>query len=326
MIQTVNDLRNALMFDVETDSDIAACEAACEITDFALESTLCDYRNGSASIATLEAADAASGEADKKWYIKLKNGIVNFVKAAAQTIRSLLTRLQNFIARQKALSAAKKLEKRDANSKYASINVDSGLYNALKTGMERDFDAEIVKTVKDAKEGGNNSINIKAEDFFDPAKGDSTVAVGPDEAKGFLNGVAVALQKLNKSFSKTDAIMKQLENEPDPTKKSLVRRAITVTYNAMSAATRKYFHAASAIANDLCKKDKTIDKEIDKANKDQEKFSKKSVEYAGDREKMSDAQYKKATKKSNAMHDKAMAAKKVANKYNLAPKKETESK
>lgn len=305
MIQTVNDLRNALMFDVETDSDIAACEAACEITDFALESTLCDYRNGTASIATLEAADAASGEADKKWYIKLKNGIVNFVKAAAQTIRSLLTRLQNFIARQKALSAAKKLDKRDANnSKYGSINVDSGLYNALKTGMERDFDAEIVKTVKDAKEGGNNSIDVKAEDFFNPAKGDSTVAVGPDEAKGFLNGVAVALQKLNKSFSKTDAIMKQLEDESDPTKKSLVRRAITATYNAMSSATRKYFHAAAAIANDLCKKDKTIDKEIDKANKTRAKETSKAI---GGKNKKQRA---KAWDKANSQRD-------ITKKYNL---------
>lgn len=319
MIQTVNDLRNALMFDMETDSDLAACEANCEIADYALESVLTEYRDGNIGLAALEAADAAAGAADTKWYIKLKNGIVNFVKAAAQTIRQLFTRLQNFVTRQKALAAAKKLDKRDPNSKVLSVNIDESLAKALNAGFTVNPSQKIVEVVKAAKSNGN-VIEVKDTDFFNPGDATGTkFAVEPGKAKEYLNGVAKALQDLNKSFAKTDEIMKELGNEADTTKKSLVRRAITACYNAMSSAARKYFHAASAIANDLCKKDKTVDKEIEKANKSDEKFTKKSTDEFSKKpsEFKSEKAANKASEKGQKFAEKAKAARTVADKYNL---------
>ncbi len=260
MIQNVTDLRNALMFDVESDPDIIACEASCEIADYALESTIYEYHAGSIDEAALEAADQAAGTADKKWYEKLKTGIMNFIKAAAQTIRSLLTRLQNFFARVGALNKVKELKER-GRRKFGYVKIPANKFAALSKPISKDFGADIVKIVKNARDH-DNVIEVNASDYFSiPDKGaEGEAQVDIKTAKGFLNYAAKTLQNLNKSFVKADAIMKELENEENVPSKSLVRRSITTAYNAMSSATRSYFHLASSVANELLKSDKDVDK------------------------------------------------------------------
>ena len=57
MIDNIAELQEALMVDLESDSDIAACEAACEIADYAMESAAFEY-DGEDTTA-MEAADNA---------------------------------------------------------------------------------------------------------------------------------------------------------------------------------------------------------------------------------------------------------------------------
>lgn len=319
MIQTVNDLRNALMFDMETDSDLAACEATCEIADYALEATLAEYRDGNANIAALEAADAASENALVKHWNSLKTKVMNTVKAIATAIRQIFTRLQNFVTRQKALAAAKKLDKRDPKSKYESVNVDSSVVKALDAGIKVNYVQKIAEVVKAAK-ANNNVVDVKDTDFFEigDETGD-TVEVGPAKAKEYLNGVAKNLSDLNKTFPKTDAVIKELSMESNLSLKAFVKNSIWACYNAMSKATRNYFHAAASIANDLCKKDKTIDKEIEKAKKNDEKFTKKSTDEFSKKpsEFKSEKAANKASEKGQKFAEKAKAARTVADKYNL---------
>ena len=279
MIQTVNDLRNALLFDMETDSDLAACEASCEIADYALESTIYEYHEGTIDEAALEAADQAAGAADKKWYEKMKTGIVNFIKAAAQAIHSLITRLQNFFTRISAQNKVKELNKR-GKRKFGYVNIASNKYAALAKPISADFGADIVKIVKKAQEN-DNVIDVKASDYFkvDDKGSDGETQVDVKTARNFLNYAAKTLQNLNKSFVKADAIMKQMSNEENVPKKGLVRRSITAAYNAMSSATRSYFHLAASVANELLRTDKDVDAdraentkkmydELDQAQKD----------------------------------------------------------
>lgn len=310
MIQTVNDLRNALLFDMETDSDLAACEATCEIADYALESTLYDYHAGTATIATLEAADAASENAAKKKWDSFKSKAMDMIQAFLKAIRPMMnrlgkiaTRVMNFVDSKRADSMADKLDKRDPNSKYASVNVDSSIADALKTGITADYTKTILDTVKAAKDG--KIPELKDTEFFNPGEATGEkVAVTPAMAKGYLNGVAQNLSNLNKTFPKVDAIMKALSEEGDTTKKGAVKNVIYECYNVMSKATRKYFHAAMSIAQDLCKKDEAIDKQTKKANETRAKETSKAV--GGKNEK----QRAKAWDKANAQRD-------IAKKYNL---------
>ena len=55
MINTVSELRDALMIDLESDSDIAMLDASCEVAEYAMESAAFEYDG--VNTAAFEAAD-----------------------------------------------------------------------------------------------------------------------------------------------------------------------------------------------------------------------------------------------------------------------------
>lgn len=283
MIDNIAELQEALMVDLESDSDIAACEAACEIADYAMESAAFEYDGE--DTAAMEAADNAIIDKFKDAVKTVTKKIRNFVKAAIRTIRMILPKLKMVVNQglnKFRTAQAERMSDRVAgitgHSLKSQVRIASSVLDMLKKGLKQDpkkYIATWLATAEaDYKENdgsatamGGYKIKRSARDFIavpetDPkAKGDAFVTAS--DAKEFLDKAVGYLNSLNASTGLEAAWIKKAKTS---LKTTAIRRAMIDSYNIATEAVRKYYHSAMTIAQKFVDADKEYNRLAENKN------------------------------------------------------------
>ena len=279
MINTVSELRAALMIDLESDSDIAMLDASCEVAEYAMESAAFEYDG--VNTAALEAADESlldrAGKMVKEACAKVKK----FCIAAIRTIRMILPKLKmvinqgmNKIRTEKAKRMAEKVGKFNKSTSaagYAMEDVNNSVAKLLADGLQKDpkkfVDECLRKVATDTdKVGTTKELEIKSDDFFkDYENVTGTTSLSASDAKRYLDKAVGYLNSLNDSTKLEKEWLDSIKKGANTTG---IRRAMISSYNVATSAVRKYYHTSMDLANRFCKVDKHYDiKKMKKENK-----------------------------------------------------------
>ena len=156
MNMTASELREALLFDPETDSDLATLEAACDIADmnytFAMESA---YEDSDDEIAT-EAVDVSGKiEAVKKFLKTLAAKISNWVRGVMQSIKNQFGKIKKKM-QAKAIKRATKSIKGTTSADTAECT--QGEYEAIEILNGRGYSVWYLPDLADLANKDMNTI------------------------------------------------------------------------------------------------------------------------------------------------------------------------
>lgn len=270
MNMTASELREALLFDPETDSDLAVLEAACDIADanvqFAMEAYGDDY--------AMEADVGSKVEAAKQFLKTLAQKIANWVRGVINAIKAKFKKMADSVrakmearkAKARAKTVAKSTDKlaKTANTD-TEVSVNSGEYvvisqlqsasvvkstgdcamflNKLPTmtveAMKQDMQRLIVDSTKDANK------------FKDRQKDEKAVVT--------YSQVQTALKNLMMVFNAVNAIAKNINATANSMKKEEDEKAIIIRTccsrlaNIQMKIARTLFSKTISVANRFAK-------------------------------------------------------------------------
>lgn len=270
MNMTASELREALLFDPETDSDLAVLEAACDIADanvqFAMEAYGDDY--------AMEADVGSKVEAVKQFLKTLAQKIANWVRGVINAIKAKFKKMADSVrakmearkAKARAKTIAKSSDKlaKTANTD-TEVSVNSGEYvvisqlqsasvvkstgdcamflNKLPTmtveAMKQDMQRLIVDSTKDANK------------FKDRQKDEKAVVT--------YSQVQTALKNLMMVFNAVNAIAKNINATANSMKKEEDEKAIIIRTccsrlaNIQMKIARTLFSKTISVANRFAK-------------------------------------------------------------------------
>ena len=268
MINTVSELRDALMIDLESDSDIAMLDASCEVAEYAMESAAFEYDG--VNSAAFEAADNnfidKAGEFCKKVCEKVKA----FCVAAIRTIRMILPKLKQFINmginkiyQAKAERMQKKIDaindpKNASLAAMANEKIKNSDLALLKAGLKTDPQAFVSDCLDKALDnekivGTKKDLEIEKDVFIDEHKESGEDRASAKDAKDYLDNAVKYLNSLNES---TKLQSKWLDKMAEGGNSTGIRRAMATSYNVATSAVRKYYHAAMNLAKKFVRVDK----------------------------------------------------------------------
>lgn len=289
MINTVSELRDALMIDLE--SDIAMLDASCEIAEYAMESAAFEY----------DGVNTAAMEADNNFIDKasefcknLCGKIKKFCIAAIRTIRMILPKLKMAVNR--AVNAYRTGAAKRMQDKIAKINAEDSKSAAklgteeikksdlafLDQGLKEDpykFVDACLKKANDSDKivGTKKDLNVKLEDLTGDIKNDDSKArVDSSACKGYLDKAVELLNSLNKS---TELQEKWLNTMAEGGNSTGIRRAMATSYNMVTSAVRKYYHISMNLAQKFVGVDKHYTNQ-EKAGKAIDKMAKPFINAA----------------------------------------------
>lgn len=295
MINTVSELRDALMIDLESDSDIAMLDASCEVAEYAMESAAFEYDG--VNTAAFEAADNnfidKAGEFCKGICEKVKN----FCIACIRTIRMILPKLKQFINmgvnkiyQGKAERMQKKIDAiNDPKNKSLAAMANEKIKNSdlalLKAGLKTDPKAFVSDCLDKALDnekivGTKKDLDIEKDVFIDEHKESGEDRASAKDAKAYLDNAVKYLNSLNES---TKLQSQWLDKMADGGNSTGIRRAMATSYNVATSAVRKYYHAAMNLAKKFVgvdKDGKILNKGIEIGNKIGKAANKSMTKYA----------------------------------------------
>lgn len=294
MINTVSELRDALMIDLESDSDIAMLDASCEVAEYAMESAAFEYDG--VNTAAFEAADKNFIDKAGEWCKGICEKVARFCNACIRTIRMILPKLKQFInmgINKLQLSKAERMQKKiDAindtknKSMAASANEKISAYDLalLNAGLKTDPKAFVTECLNKAKGdekivGTKKDLGIEDHVFIDEIKATGDATASAKDAKTFLDKAVGYLNSLNDSTKLQKQWLDEMANSGNTTG---VRRSMATAYNVATGAVRKYYHASMNLAQKFVKADKEgksfkkeTEKKVAKTNKIEEKYNKR---------------------------------------------------
>lgn len=256
MINTVSELRDALMIDLESDSDIAMLDASCEIAEYAMESAAFEYDG--VNTAAMEAADDSVLAKAKKFASEIVDKVKKFCAAAIRTIRMILPRLKMFVnmgINKLEAGKAKRIQEKIGNfsgdNAAKTIEIDSADKEILDSGMaspkgivtaclDDAKNSDKVGTEKDVFSKG------KKQEYLMKSKATGTAKVGLKEVKKYIDTAAKYLNELNDSTKLEKEWVDAMDKSGNVTG---VRRAMISAYNVVTNSVRKYYHMAVDTAN-----------------------------------------------------------------------------
>lgn len=272
MNMTASELREALLFDPETDSDLAVLEAACDIADanvqFAMEAYGDDY--------AMEADVGSKVEAVKQFLKTLAQKIANWVRGVINAIKAKFKKMADSVrakmearkAKARAKTIAKssdKLEK-TANTS-ATVTVGSGEYvvitqlqstNVLKSAGDCSlFLGKLTgsdMTVDQIKQNLQELIVASTKDankFKDRAKDEKNVITYEQTQTALKNLMSVfnAINAIAKNINSTANSMKKDEDE----KAIIIRTCCSRLANIQMKIARTLFSKTISVANRFAK-------------------------------------------------------------------------
>ena len=292
MNYSASDMRDALMIDLESDSDIAACEAAFEIAEYAMESAAFEY-DGYDTTAMEAADNAILSKAEDTIKTAIRK-IREFVKLAIATIRRIIPRLKMFV--NKGINKFQAARAERLNDKLLGANPETAakldkkinpmLKQALENGIKplpKDYVSSAMNKVIGKYEAGRptdgstDSMGFKARQLWsvptldakDTTKG---VPVTITDAKNYLDNAVTYLNSLNSATSLESEIIKNMKYS---NKVAAIKNAMLNAFNTATTAVRKYYHHAMNIAQLFVNADRAYNRldrdEGGKVNSDAEK-------------------------------------------------------
>ena len=290
MNYSASDMRDALMIDLESDSDIAACEAAFEIAEYAMESAAFEY-DGYDTTAMEAADNAILSKAEDTIKTAIRK-IREFVKLAIATIRRIIPRLKMFV--NKGINKFQAARAERLNDKLLGANPETAgkldkkinpmLKKALDGGMDdpkayvkRHMDHIKAGYSVQPKDGSVDSLGMNYRELWsvptldakDTTKG---VPVTITDAKKYLDNAVKYLNSLNSATSLESEIIKNMKYS---NKVAAIKNAMLNAFNTATTAVRKYYHAAMNIAQLFVNADRAYNRldrdEGGKVNSDAEK-------------------------------------------------------
>ena len=284
-------MRDALMIDLESDSDIAACEAAFEIAEYAMESAAFEY-DGYDTTAMEAADNALLSKAEDTIKTAIRK-IREFVKLAIATIRRIIPRLKMFV--NKGINKFQAARAERLNDKLLGANpetaakldkkinpmlkkaLDKGLDEDPKAYVKRNMDHINVSYSVQPKDGSVDSLRMNHRELWsvptldakDTTKG---VPVTITDAKKYLDNAVNYLNSLNSATSLESEIIKNMKYS---NKVAAIKNAMLNAFNTATTAVRKYYHHAMNIAQLFVNADRAYNRldrdEGGKVNSDAEK-------------------------------------------------------
>lgn len=269
-------MRDALMIDLESDSDIAACEAAFEIAEYAMESAAFEY-DGYDTTAMEAADNAILSKAEDTIKTAIRK-IRDFVKLAMATIRRIIPRLKMLV--NKGINKFQVARAERLSDKIAGVNADTAnkldkkinpmLKKALDSGLSDDpkaFVSRYMNHVKAGyeehrKDGSVDSLGLNSRELWkvptldakDTTKG---VKVTISDAKHYLDEAVKYLNSLNSATSLENEIIKSMKYS---NKVAAIKNAMLNAFNTATTAVRKYYHAAMNVAQQFVSADRAYNR------------------------------------------------------------------
>lgn len=291
MNMTASELREALLFDPETDSDLAVLEAACDIADanvqFAMESYGDDY--------AMEADVGAKVEAVKQFLKTLAQKIANWVRGVINAIKAKFKKMADSVrakmearkAKARAKTVAKSADKlaKTANTD-TEVSVNSGEYvvisqlqsanvvkstgdcamflNKLPTMTVESMKQEMQRLIVDSTKDANK--------FKDRQKDEKAVVTYTQVQKALKNLMMVfnAVNAIAKNINATANSMKKEEDE----KAIIIRTCCSRLANIQMKIARTLFSKTISVANRFAK---DVNKEENKRARQSVRDIKKGV-------------------------------------------------
>ena len=269
MINTVSELRDALMIDLESDSDIAMLDASCEVAEYAMESAAFEYDG--VNTAAFEAADNNFIDKASEFCKNLCGKIKKFCIAAIRTIRMILPKLKMAVNRavnayrsgaaKRMQEKIEKINAKDSKSaaKLGTEEIKKSDLAFLAQGLKKDpykFVDECLKKANDSDKivGTKKDLDVKLEDLTGDIKNDDSKArVDSSTCKNYLDRAVEYLNSLNKS---TELQRDWLDKMAEGGNSTGIRRAMATSYNMATSAVRKYYHISMNLAQKFVGVDK----------------------------------------------------------------------
>lgn len=239
MNMTASELREALLFDPETDSDLTVLEAACDVADMnyqvALESYEDDY--------VMEGEIGAKVDAVKQFLKTLAQKIANWVRGVINAIKAKFKKMGEYMrkkidehqakARSKTVEKSMKRLDKTGNQK-ASITVSYGeseIIKMLKTneyGSSTRFCSELIKKLPTMEK---SDIEAKMTDAMTQSERDmKSFRTGKTEEKQTVSyeDVKTAMNNLISVFDKVNDVAKSINNTANNLKKEADEKSIII--------------------------------------------------------------------------------------------------
>ena len=266
MNMTASELREALLFDPETDSDLTVLEAACDVADMnyqvALESYADDY--------VMEGEIGAKVDAVKQFLKTLAQKIANWVRGVINAIKAKFKKMGEYMrkkidehqakARSKTVDKSMKRLDKTGNQK-ASITVSYGEYtviNLLKTGEYGSSTRLCSELIDKLTAMEKPDIETKMTAAMTQSERDmQSLRKGKTEEKQTVSydDVKTAMNNLIGVFDKVSGIAKSINNTANKLKKEadeksiIIRTCCSRLANVQMKIARTLFSRTISVAN-----------------------------------------------------------------------------